>query len=167
METLFRAGRQLVKVRAVMLFSLVCAAASLWWGFDLAQTYGSRPAEGGALAPLPVRLAWGVGVGSLGVIFAAGMWLYGRCYVAKMELDQRTGTLHVYTVRFFGSRKQVFDVSDILGSSYHEGKFDGMGVVPTVDAPWRSMRLAGRRLPLIVDQQGVFLEEELVNKLLR
>ena len=58
-----------------MLLSLACAVATIWWGSDLSQSYWVRPADGGMLAPLPVRLAWGVGVGSLGVIFAAGMWV--------------------------------------------------------------------------------------------
>ena len=117
------------------------------------------------MAPLPVRLAWGVGVGSLGVIFAAGMWVYGRCYVAKIELDQHTKQLFIYTVRFIGTKKEVFDTSEILGSTYHEGRFHGGGRVPSVHAPWRSVRLGSRRLPLIVDQQGVFLREDFMKRL--
>src|SRR3712207_1184162 len=108
MITLFRAGSQLIKVRALMLLSLACAIATIWWGLDLSQTYGVRPADGGMLAPLAVRLTWGIGVGSLGIIFAAGMWVYGRCYVAKIELDQHTKELHIYTVRFIGTKREVF-----------------------------------------------------------
>ena len=164
MTQLFHAGQQLTKVRGVMLFSLVCATASLWAGIHLAQTYGSNPADGGELAPVVIRLAWGIGVASLGFIFAAGMWLYGRCYVAKMELDEQRGELHIYTVAFFGSAKRVFPVSDIRGSRYHGGK---LYLAPLVNAPWRSVRLAGGRLPLVLDERGTFLKkEELIDKLL-
>jgi transmembrane protein TMEM70 (proton-transport ATP synthase complex) len=149
-----------------MLLALVCAAVSTWWGFDLAQTYGTSPGDGGVTAPLAARLAWGVGVGALGVLFAVGMWLYGRCYVTKMELDQRAGKLYVHTVRFFGTRRHAFDVSGVLGSVYHEGELDS-DLAPSVDAPWTSVSLAGRRLPLIVDQQGEFLQQELMDELFR
>jgi TMEM70/TMEM186/TMEM223 protein family len=152
MVTLFRSTRQLLKVRGVMLFSLACAAGGLWWGVNLARTD---------------ELVLGVIVALLGVSFAIGMWVYGWCYVAKIELDQQTGELYVYTLRFpFGSKKEVFHKADTLSSSYHEGKFDGGAVAPSVDAPWRSLRLSGRRLPLIIDQQGEFLQEELMNELL-
>lgn len=73
MTTVFRAGGQLITVRAFMILSLVCAVACIWWGIGLAQTYGSRAADGGALAPLAVRLALGIDTGSLGILFAAGM----------------------------------------------------------------------------------------------
>lgn len=165
MTVIFRAGGQLLKVRGLMLLSLACAAGSLWWGWDLFQTYGSRPADGGVLAPLPVRLLWGVGVGSLGVLFAAGMWLYGRVYVARMELDQKAGKLHVRTLRFLGTRDRVFDVSDVVGSSQHKGKLDLVGA-PSVNAPWTGVRIAGMSLPLIVDGQGEFPEPELSDRLL-
>ena len=165
MITLFHAGKQLIKVRGVMLLSLACAVASIWFGLDLSQTYGLRSADGGMLAPLPVRLAWGIGVGALGVVFAAGMWLYGRCYVSRIELDRHTSELSIYTVRFIGIRKQVIETSDLLGSSHHEGGFSGGGRVPSVHAPWSSVRLGRRRLPPIVDQQGVFLQEGHVNEL--
>lgn len=165
MIVVFRAGTQLLKVRGMMLLSLACAVASLWWGWDLFQTYGTRPADGGELALLPVRLAWGVGVGSLGVIFAAGMWLYGRLYVAKMELDRAASKLHVHTLRFLGTRERVFDVSDVLVTRRHAGRMDLPGS-PSVNAPWTSLRLAGMRLPLIMDQQGDFPQGELTDELL-
>ncbi len=159
MTTLFRAGWQLTKVRGLMYLSLACAAGCLWAGIILAQTYGLNPGDGGELAPLPERLAWGVGVSMLGIGFAAVMWLYGWCYVATINLDKQTQNLHIDTVRFFGSAKHVFNVLDMLGSRYHVGRFDG------VNAPWQSVKMAGRRLPFIIDKQGLFLEKGLMNKL--
>lgn len=165
MIVVYHAGAQLMKVRAMMLVSLVCAAATVWWGWDLAQTYGSRPADGGELAPLAVRMAWGVGVGSLGVVFACGMWLYGRLYVAKMELEEGTDRLRIHTVRFIGTRKRMFDASGVSASRHHEGRTD-LPDAPSVNAPWTNLRLSGRRLPLILDQQGVFPRADLAEELL-
>ncbi|MFQ5340281.1 MAG: hypothetical protein ACE5F6_01910 [Anaerolineae bacterium] len=160
---LFDAGRQLIKVRGVMLFSLACAALSMWAGVHLAQTYGLNPADGGVLAPLTVRLAWGIGVALLGVGFAAGMWLYGRCYVARIELDEETHQLHVYTVGFFGTARHVYDGTDIVGGHHHRGKLVTLWL--SVNAPWRSIWIAGRRLPLIIDEQGEVLHKGWMSRL--
>lgn len=165
MTPIYRSGGQLIKVRGLMLLSLACAAATLWWGFDLFQTYGLRPADGGVLAPLPVRLLWGIVVGSLGIVFAAGMWLYGRCYVAKIEADKHTGEVRVHTVRFVGTRTRTFDSADVTGVSKHENRLDLPGA-PSVNAPWTGLRVRDGWLPLIVDGQGEFLEPELAGKLL-
>ena len=170
MAPVYRGGRQLVKVRAVMIFSLVCAVASLWWGIDLAQTYGLSPGDGGVLAPLPVRMAWAAGVGSLGLILALAMWLYGCCYVAAIDYDEQAQKLHIKTVSFLGDRKQIFDVADVTGDRHHEGGLDfgainlAMGGV-SVNAPWQSVRLTDRRLPLIIDEQGEVFKPDLMRKL--
>lgn len=157
MVPVFRAGSQLLKVRALMVFSLACAAACAWWGLGLAQTYGLRPADGGTLAPLSTRLAVGAGVASIGLIFAGGMWLYGRCYVASMEVDEGTGALRVRTVGFFGTREHVFDAERVRVGERHEGALDASLLGgSSVNAPWTSVRVEGRRLPLIVDEQGEF-----------
>src|SRR5262245_33645065 len=97
MVPVYRAGKQLVKVRGLMALSLVVLAGCLWWGLDLARTYGIREADGGALAPLPVRLAWGGSVALFGVACVAGMWLYGRLYAARIGFDPATQQIHLET----------------------------------------------------------------------
>ena len=159
MTTLFQAGQQLRKVRGWIFISLACAAGCLWAGIVLAQTSGLNPGDGGELDPLPERLAWGGGVAMLGIGFAAAMWLYGRCYVATINLDKQTQNLHIDTVRLFGRAEHVFKVSDILRCRYYGGRFDG------VNAPWRSVKMKGRWLPFLIDEQGQLLERKLMNKL--
>jgi TMEM70/TMEM186/TMEM223 protein family len=117
------------------------------------------------LAPLGIRLAWGIGVASLGIAFAAGMWLYGRCYVARMDLDETAGKLYVHTVRFFGNKKQAFDMSDVSVGEYHEG-ISELPDTPSVNAPWTTVKVSGRRLPLIVDEQGEFFRSDAAERLL-
>ncbi len=140
-----------------MFFSLACAALSVPVGVHLAQTYGLNPADGGALAPLTVRLAWGIGVTLLGVGFSAAMWLYGRCYVARLDLDETAHQLHVYTLRFFGTARHVYDVDDVVGIRRHRWRYIGED---WVDAPWYTLRLAGRRLPFILDAPGGTLHRQ-------
>ncbi len=169
MTPIFHAGRQLVKVRGMMLFSLVCALGCIWAGVVLAQTYGLSPADGGVLAPWPIRLAWGGGVALLGISFAVGMGLYGRCYVAALAFDPHTSQLQLTTVRFFGSATRIVALTDLHHIEHHHGQLDVLGVDGTglsVNAPWRSVSLAGRRLPLILDQQGTVLDPELMQRVL-
>ena len=168
MTEVYRAGGQLLKVRAFMLVSLAAALASSWYGWDLFQTFGLRPADGGVLAPLGTRLAWGLSVASLGIIFAAGMWAYGRVYVSAMRFDEAADMLHVRTVGFIGGRDTIYPARDVLGSTYHEGRLDndeGDLVGVTVDAPWITLRMAGKSWPLIVDAQGEFPDRALAARL--
>jgi len=166
MTPLYRAGSQLIKVRGLMLFSLLCALASAWWGWDLFRTYGSLPADGGVLAPLPTRLAIGLGVASIGIAFAFGMWAYGRLYVSALGLDGAGSALRVRTVGFFGGREAALPLTDVLGSNYRAGEFTDPGGV-SVNAPSISVRVKDRRWPLIIDAQGDFTDRPLVAKVLK
>ncbi len=155
MAEIYAAGGQLLKVRAMMIVSLLCALAAMWWGWSLFQTQGLRPADGGVLAPLGTRLAWGIGVAGLGIAFAAGMWLYGRLYVSALRFDEAARALHFRTVGFFGGHDLVCSEADILHSTYQPGRGPS-GADIQVDAPWIKVAIRGRRLPLILDAQGVF-----------
>ena len=162
MTEIFRAGSQLIKVKAMIAFSGLCAAGAFYWGWDLFNTYGIRPADGGALAPLGVRLAWGLGVAGLGLAFFAGMWVYGRLYATRIDHHRTTDRLHVRTLEFFASREHVYRAGDVEGSTYHTGEN-----VRGVDAPWFTLRIRGRRMPLIVDARGRFPDRELARRLLK
>lgn len=91
------------------------------------------------------------------------MWVYGKCYVSKIEFDQQNKAFHLYTVGFFGGEKHEIDASKLLSSRHHKGALNSE---VRVKAPWRAVRIKGRRLPFIVDEQGAFLEEDLMNKFL-
>ena len=167
MTLIYRAGFQLLKVRAVMLMGLAGAVAGCWFGWDLFQTYGIRPADGGQLASLPVRLAWGLSVAALGLAFAGGMALYGTLYVGTIRYDEASGTLHIRTVEFLiTGRRRIVPLSAIKGSTRKEGRLDNPDGV-SVDAPWLALRIKGRNWPLIVDAQGHFPDPALAEKLLK
>lgn len=147
-----------------MILSFGCAVGSVWAGINLAQSYGLNPADGGVLAPLAERLAFGIGVSLLGLSFAVGMWIYGKCYVQKIEFDEGNQALHIYTVSFLGSGRHEIKSSELLSGRYFEGE---LNLDLNVKAPWRTVRIKGRRMPFILDEQGVFLEKKLMNKLFR
>lgn len=158
MIPLYDAGPRAARVRALLWFSLACAVAALWAGADLARTYGLSPGDGGVLAPLPVRLAWGVGIAAAGVGFAVGMWVYRSCYVAAAAVDEAAGRLHLRLVGYFGAPVRVVPLERVRGGGHHPGRAAFGG--PAVSAPWDAVRVEGRRLPLIVDAQGEVLDRE-------
>lgn len=164
MTPIYDAGSQAVKVRALLWFSLLCAAGSTWGGIALGRTYGLSPAEGGVLAPLPVRMAWGIGVAAVGLGFLAGMLVYVRCYAARVAVDEAGGALHVDRVGFLGTSTLVVPAARVRGSEFHPGQAYYGGV--SVNAAWDTVRVEGRRLPLIVDAQGDVLDPERAGRFL-
>lgn len=170
-KTLYRAGRQLIKVRLMMFLTLLCAIGGVWWGIDLARTYGLSPGDGGVLKPLSTRLVVGAIVALLGIGFAAGMWFYGRCYVAKVELDTDANLIYLYTVTFLGNSRHRYDLKEIEGlvspksSVINAANLLGEVRGLSVNAPWQNIRIAGKRLPLILDEQGEVTDPEMLKAL--
>src|SRR5262249_56012735 len=133
------------------------------WGVAGGGRWGVSRGAGGALAPLPQRLAWGGSVALFGVAFAAGMGLYGRLYAARIAFDPDGQRIHLDTAGFFGSVRHVISPAHLGGARSHRGVSLGdLGELvghptPSVNAPWTSVRVGGWRLPLIIDQQGEVL----------
>ncbi|HLM68457.1 MAG TPA: hypothetical protein VK358_13055 [Longimicrobium sp.] len=160
MEAIYSAGRQAWKVRFIALIALATFALALWAGGEIARGYGLRAADGGVLKPLAVRLAFGGFVAALGALFMAGMWIYGRCYVMEAAVDERRGVLGLVLAGLLLRSRMEVPLDAVEGSTCHAGRSSTGDFV--VNAPWVSVRLRGRRLPLIVDGQGEFIHPELL-----
>lgn len=160
MDVIYTAGPQAWKVRLVQWMAIVLAPVAVWAGWDVARTYGLHPAEGGELAPLGARLAFGGLVMALGIAFFVGMWIYGRCYVMEASLDEARGVVGITLAGMPFRRRMEVPLADVEDSRYHIGHTNTGKM--TVSAPWSSVRLRGRRLPLIVDGQGDFVDVDLV-----
>jgi hypothetical protein len=159
MQPIYSAGRQAWKVRLVQWLAFATGPLAAWGGLMIVRTYGLHPSEGGELAPLPLRLALGGFVAALGISFLVGMWVYGRCYVMEAAVDETRGVLGIALAGMPIRSWMEVPLDAVEASAWHAGRFQGR---ITVNAPWTSVRLRGRRLPLIVDQQGDFLRPELV-----
>jgi hypothetical protein len=158
MIEIYKAGNQARKVRFAMLLSLACALGGSWWGLALLRTPAATPAEDGTL--------WGPVVAGLGIAFAVGMWLYGRLYVRDISFDPGLQMLHIRTLGMFGAQRLDFPPSDVVRSTYFDGRLDNpVGV--SVDAPWFNIWVRGQRWPLILDAQGVFPDPQLSRRLLK
>ena len=155
MTQVYAAGRRHIRVRAMMIFSLVCALGAMWWGWELLQANSPRSERGG----VPAVFA-GLGVASLGIAFAAAMWVYGRLYVSELHHNGSAHVLRFRTVGFVGRRELLVSEADLLGSTYEPGDIE-------VDAPWIRVAIRDRKLPLILDAQGQFFDAALTARLLK
>ena len=162
MRTIFDAGPQRWKIWFVVLLSLVAGVALVWLGGWLFQSYGLEPVDGGVLKPLGTRVLLGGGFGAAGLAIIAGILLYLCCYVARIEADDAGPRFRV-TLAAPG-RTLVINPDDVVRVGYNEGISHAGGI--SVNAPWYSLRLRGRRFPLIVDMQGDFVDQHAVDRLI-
>jgi hypothetical protein len=132
----------------------------VWVGWDAFQTYGIRPADGGVLAPFHVRVMLGGGLALLGVALAGGILVYTRCYVARIETSSGSGSYRVSVAGFLRSVVMEIQPEELATADYHDGRYRG------VDAPWYTVRVRGRRLPLIIDAQGEIVNTAAFQRLL-
>jgi hypothetical protein len=158
MLPVYSAGWQGTKVRLVMWASVVALVVCAWQGYELSQSYGLREADGGQLAPLAVRAAWGLGVAALGLGAFIGMRMYGARYVAAIRMDGAGSLVEIDTPGCFGTRTLKFPASAVHLGRFHAGHLSTAR--QTVDAPWTALRVDGLRRRLIVDARGLFVESD-------
>lgn len=166
MIPVYHAGRQLVKVRTLMILSLLAMCLCLWWAVAVELKIDANINENEAPT---TRLAWACVVAVIGTGFAAGMWLYGRHYAARIDFHPETGQVHLHTVGFFCIQRHVIDRTDFGATRPHPDPEASMrkiflrhiadlltilGQAPTANAPWRSVQIKGWRLPLLIDEGG-------------
>ncbi|RPJ48061.1 MAG: hypothetical protein EHM21_07830 [Chloroflexi bacterium] len=161
---LFDAGGQAWKVRGFLWFSLAVCLFCLKWGYDLFQTYGLSPGDGGVLRPVAERAAWGGFVAGFGLLLGIGMLVYIWIYITRVWLDEDAQQVVFETMRPWGSARFRVAPQDILGSRYHAGEM--VTESHTVNAPFYFVRLRGHKLPLILDGQGNLREPGLAARLL-
>lgn len=141
---------------------LACLGA-LYGGWAIFNSFGLSPADGGVLRPLGQRLAFGGFVAGLGAVAFVAMHIYAGLYVTRIE---RSGDLvGVQTMTFTGRQWRTIPAADFdLGELYGEGRiFTPRG--PSVHAPWRTLRVRGRRLPFFLDMQAEHIDEKALAKL--
>jgi hypothetical protein len=162
MRVIFDAGPQRWKIWFVLLLCLICGGGVIFAGGYLFLNYGMQPADGGVLKPLTSRILMGGAFVLPGAAIIAAILLYMQLYVTRIEEDEVGDGFRV-TIAGFGPSLTI-NLRDIARVDYNEGISHGGGI--SVNAPWYSLRLRGRRFPLIVDIQGDFLDEHAVDRLI-
>lgn len=164
MRTIFDAGPQRKMVWFATLVTLGTGGALIWLGERLIRTYGLGAGEGGVLKPLAQRILLGGSFAAAGAACIIGILVYLWCYVSRIEEDHAGDAFRVTVLWPFGGRQRMVGPGDVARASYSDGVYHARGL--RVNAPWYSLRLRGRRLPLIIDDQGSRLDEHALDRLL-
>jgi hypothetical protein len=150
MTRLYDAGWQGRKVRMVIWGTFLFAGVM----FSLALLDPKVPPPPEIETPAQRMIAKGFAA-LVGFASVIGILVYGRCYVQRIE-QAEDGSLTLRLTGALGSPKLRLTRDSIEGTRYRRGRFTGGDI--HVNAPWTSLRVIGRRLPLIVDEQGEFLD---------
>ncbi len=164
MKHLLVNSRQALKVRVFLWGSIAACIGALYAAWSLAETYGLNPGDGGVLRPIGERLMAGGIVGGLGVAFAGGMIWYASLYAVR--ISRQRDQVEMETMAIFGTKTRNFSVSDFDGGSYHHGRMQS-GRGQSVNAPWITLRVKGRRIPFIADVQAETFDRSALMKLAR
>jgi len=160
MRVLFENRWQATKARWLTWGLIACMVGCLYWAWSLAHTYGLLPADGGVLRPLHQRLMMAAVVVLVGVLPTAGMWLFNRRYLTRIERDGDKVALTTLGIISPGTR--IFRVSDFTGQGHRHGQMSGR---IAVNAPWIALRVAGVRLPFVVDLQAEHVDIDAIEGL--
>jgi len=154
-RVIYRNSRQALKVRIVFWLLLAAGLGAVYGGWAIFTSYGLSPADGGILRPLWQRLLFGGFVALFGVAIAGGMWLYCRVYVVSIETGPDKVTVGLMSI--FGRRKVSHPFTAFGEQATHRGRSHPLVTMLsglTVNAPWQSLRVEGKRLPYLVDLQA-------------
>lgn len=148
---LFENRRQARKVRWVGVGLSLFSLAFVWWGVTLTAGAGSGPADdvyAGAFAVF------------FGLLCGAAMAVYRRHYVVRLSLEMDAVT--VTTLGWLSATEDVHHLQALVSvNRYGDASFNG------VRAPWVTLRVAGRRVPYILDAQAERCDEPAIRGLVR
>ena len=140
----YEAGRQAKKVRGLWIgTALATLAASFLTVVLLVDSLGAPDPE---VARARVGIALFL-VALTGAI-TGGLAVYARCYVTRLALEKDRISMTVRTLGMLRDRSERLPLCLIEQTGSHDGERG------RVDAPWWTIRLEHRMLPLIIDAQG-------------
>lgn len=148
------------KVRWVFCGLFLFFAGFAYWAWDLSQTYGLSPGDGGVLKPPGSRLAAAAIVGAIGLLPFIGMIAYVRRYVAGLVWQ---GEKVVVSGACWPMGERSFPLAAFAPGRVHDGRLDT--VKHWVEAPWLTVSIGGRTH--IVDLQAEQVDHEGLARLFR
>ena len=158
LELLFHAGRQSVKFRVFLHFSLVCLGAAVI-GFCWIALFDADPSLDGQERWILAFVVLGVGAA-----FFGGMLLYSRLYVVRLWADKSLQSITIETMGFIGTRARRFGIGDFESITHDPGEM--RTYYHHLKTPYFKLRAKGQGLPYVIDLQGLIQDEALFDRLL-
>jgi hypothetical protein len=160
---LFRAGRRReVTVRCLQVLVLLMAPVALWGAYDTAFDGPDILDQRGEAVSWAVRYATAAFLFVVGAGGAIGIIVYGWCYVTHAVWDEEAGRCRLTLLGFFVPVQVDMPPAGKPRYLRSDGFAHARGIV--VHAPYYSIRIPGRRLPVIVDEQGEFPHGDLFHR---
>ncbi|MFL5537523.1 MAG: hypothetical protein ACJ8J0_00940 [Longimicrobiaceae bacterium] len=165
METIFEVGgHRPLLIRLVMpLCSLLMGVPMVAVGW-LFLNPGSWGPDGDLTGPHWLGILFGLAFLLGGIGIAVGAWLYGPAYVTRIEADREQQLARFSVLGWVRGWSFTVRPEDIVSGRYHEGSLDTGR--HRVYAPWTTVRIRGRRLPLIVDAGALQADWKVLDRLL-
>ena len=162
MQVIFESHWQALKVRIITGATALWCAGWLYWAYDMSQTFGLSPGDGGVLRPAGERWALAAFLALIGIAPLAGMAVYARLYVTRLCRDGQQVVVTIIGL----VRPRTFSVplAAVAKATSHQGRTPFYSRI-TVNAPWITLRIAGR--PYILDQQAERLDNGALQRLIR
>jgi hypothetical protein len=160
---LFRAGRRReVTVRCLQVLVLLMVPVALWGAHDIAFNGPGILNQRGELVSWAVRYATAAFLFVVGAGGAIGIIVYGWCYVTHAVWDGEAGRCRLTLLGFIVPVRVDMPPTGEPRYLHRDGFAHARGIV--VHAPYYSIRIPGRRLPVIVDEQGEFRHGDLFHR---
>lgn len=165
METIYEVGgyRPLLIKLAMPLCSVFMGVAMIVAG-ALFLDPGSYQGEDSLTGPYLLGLLFGLAFLVGGIAITVGAWLYGPAYVTRIEADREQQLARFSVLGWVRGWSFTVRPDDIVSGRYHEGSLDTGR--HRVYAPWTTVRIRGRRLPLIVDAGALHADWKVLDRLL-
>lgn len=141
------------KVRWVFWGCVAFLVGFLYWAWDLSQTYGLSPGDGGELRPLEQRLLAAAILATIGVLPLLGMVLYLRRYVAGLSWH---GDEVLVTGAGWPAGTRRFPLAAFEPGRDHDGRL--YTVKHWINAPWSTVGIEGRTY--IIDLQAEHVDRD-------
>lgn len=141
------------RVRWCFWASLVVMAGFFYWAWDLSQTFGLSPGDGGVLRPLEQRLFAAAILVVIGILPVIGMVLYLRRYIAGLAWQ---GEDVLVTGVGWPAGERRFPLASFEPGKDHDGEL--YTVTHWVNAPWSTVGIEGRTY--IIDLQAEHVDRE-------
>lgn len=153
--------RQTRLARFVLWLAVTLCLLMLDWAIDLYHGFGLSPGDGGVLRPYPARVAAAGAALAMAGLVLAGAVAYGRAYVVRMRLAG--DHVQIHTLGLAGTHARWYRRRDLVGISELSGGFTLGSYTPG----FTLLRLADRRLPLLLDSRADLVDTTVIAGLVR
>jgi hypothetical protein len=154
-ETIFVGDKALLSRLIAPLF-VAMGMGCVWVGWAALTGYDQQDAGGVAMSWVMRIVVGGLFLG-MGLGTVALGCLYGLMYIARLEIDRARDVVRITLAGYVTGRSFTARPSDFVSAKFHSSG----------SAPWTTVRLHGRKLPLILDEFGRFDDPHAVDRLIR